>query len=148
MARSAEEQHRINRIIVKKWKAKCKHFITAPTFQDLITGLEEMVHYLVQCATKYKDCDIAPWHFVSDSCEQLFAFLCTGFHKGCQTNLSSASVVHGAARKNRCLELDAKGSHLVAHDVAHTRGKTLIPNPNQTRVYKGRDTRRHQPQET
>ena len=80
MARSAEEQHRINRIIVKKWKAKCKHFIMAPTFQDLITGLEGMVHYLVQCATKckYKDCDIAPWHFVSDSCEQLFAFLRTG----------------------------------------------------------------------
>ena len=74
----------------EKWKAKGKHFITAPTFQDLITGLEGMVHYLFQCATKYKDCDIAPWHFVSDSCEQLFAFLRTGFHKGRQTNLSSA----------------------------------------------------------
>ena len=41
---------------------------------------------------------------------------------------------------SRSLQLDKDGLHLMRHSVAHTRGKTLIPKPKETKVYCGKDT--------
>ena len=40
---------------------------------------------------------------------------------------------------SRSLQLDKDGLHLMRHSVAHTRGKTLIPKPKETKMFCGKD---------
>lgn len=125
-----------------KSKTVTKHFVTHPTYQDFITGIDGLICYLGLCATKYSDQPIVPWLITSDVCEQFFAFLRIGRYKGRRTNLSSLDVIQGAAKSNRNVELDSSGLHLLQHTVAHTRGKTLLPHSQETRVFYGRETSR------
>jgi hypothetical protein len=123
-----------------KWKAATKHIITTPTYEDMITGVEGLIMYMISNTTKFPQQPIVPWYFSSDSCKQTYAFLRTGRHKGRRANLSATDVMTGTARMNRSLELDKDGLHPMKHSVAHTRGKTLIPKPKETKVYCGKDT--------
>ena len=123
-----------------KGKAVTRHFITHPTYVDIITGIDGLILYLVTNTTQYPQQPIVPWYFNSDHCEQTYAFLRTGRHKGRRTNLSSMDVLQGTSRMNRSLELDRDGLHLLKHSTAHTRGRTLIPDPKETRIFFGKDT--------
>jgi hypothetical protein len=52
-----------------KWKAVTKHFITTPTYEDMITGVEGFIMYIILNTTKFPQQPIVPWYFNSDSCE-------------------------------------------------------------------------------
>jgi hypothetical protein len=86
-----------------KWKAVTKHFTTTPTYEDMITGVKGLIMYMILNTTKFPQQAIVPWYFSSDSCEQTYAFLRTGRHRGWRTNLSATDVMAGAARINRSL---------------------------------------------
>ena len=149
---SLTPEHRMTNISIARtvllvWREACckiksvsKHFLSHATFKDIISGTEGLIWYLVLCADDFKNQPIVPWYFTSDCCEQTFAFLRTGRHKGRRTNLSAADVLSGLNNCNRSLELDASGLHLLKPTVAHTRGKTLIPRPEETVIYHGYDT--------
>ena len=124
-------------------KAIGDHFLTRETFKDVIIGVEGLMWYLLMSQEKEMN-PIVPWFFSSDCCEQTFAWLRTGQHEGRRTNLDAYDILRGLRKRNRSLELDAAGNHLLEPTVAHTRGKTLIPKPNPTRVFCGKDTNRNE----
>ena len=122
-----------------KRKVLGKHFITKPTFDDVICSIDGLICYLL-LATEFPDAEIVPWLLSSDACEQLFAFLRTGRFCGRRTNLTALTVVQGMAKRNRNLTLDEEGFHMMEDTIAHTRGRSLIPNPKKEfSIYKGKD---------
>ena len=121
-----------------------KHFITKESYDDFICAADGLVLYIITLVTRYPDAPIVPWFFTSDGCEQLFGWLRTGFNAGRRSNLSNSTSVRGMSKKNRSLELDEEGLHLLEHTVAHTRGKPLIPCPEETKIFHGRDINIHQ----
>lgn len=117
-----------------------KHLLTKPTIDDVQCSLEGQMMYLVKLATEYKEGDVVPWFFTSDSCEQMFAFLRIGRHRGRRVQLDAASIIDGLNKANRSLELDADKEHFLDCEIAHTRGKALINSPLPSdRVYKGKE---------
>ena len=82
---------------------------------------------------------ITPWFLTSEPVEHLWAYLRIGRHSGRRTNLAAADVLHGMRKLNRTLTLDAAQQHLLQPTVSHTRGKTLIPHPEEEVLYYGKD---------
>ena len=150
--KSLTPEHRMTNISIVRtvliiWREACfknkavtRHFLSPATYNDIISGTDGMILYLVLCAVEFKNQPIVPWYFTSDGCEQTYSFLRTGRFKGRRTNLSEADALAGLKNCNRSLELDASGLHLLKPTVAHTRGKTLIPRPEETVIYHGYDT--------
>ena len=81
---------------------------------------------------------IIPWFLTSDPVEHLWAALRTGRYGGRRTNLTSNEVLQGARKLNRSITLVTAQNHLLEPTNAHTRGKTLIPYPEEERIYYGR----------
>ena len=61
-------------------------------------------------------------------------------HAGRRTNLDRLSVLQGAGKRNRSLELDGRGLHLLEDTVAHSKGKNLLPIKEKSVIYCGKDT--------
>ena len=72
----------------KKRKMVGKHFITIPTYKDLLTCCDGLLCYLIKCVTEYPDAFIMPWLVTSDPLEQVFGKVRTGESKGRQTKLT------------------------------------------------------------
>ena len=125
---------------MKSQKCVGMHFITLETYKDTICLLEGTILYILYIVIERPDCEIVPEFFTSDSCEQFYAALRTGRHRGRQTNLSYMDILEGAIKSNRTLSLDAEGFHLLKTTLAHTRGRTLIPRPSKKKTYLGKDT--------
>lgn len=119
------------------------HFITKQTYSDVTCAIEGLIMYIYKISVEYPDNDIVPWFFSSDPCEMAFAYMRTAHHMGRQTNLDGKDVCKGLERKNRSLALDTENIHLIEHDVAHTRGQSLIPDQKGCAhtVFKGRDVK-------
>ena len=50
-----------------KGNAVTKHFITTPTYEDMITGVEGLIMYMILNITKISPTTLCPWYFGSDS---------------------------------------------------------------------------------
>ena len=119
-----------------------KHFITPQTFKDLMCCLEGFILYIWNVHDNFPTADIVPWLYTSDPCEFLFAFCRIGRHKGRRTNLDMAEIGAGMEAKNRSLDFDREGLHLLDHEVAHARGRSLLKGSAKNAdivIYKGKD---------
>ena len=63
----------------------------------------------------------------SSHCEQAFAFFRSGRFLVRKTYLDSLSIVQGSYNMNMSLSLDEGIHHIFEDDVAHSRGKSMIP---------------------
>ena len=127
---------------LRKRKLLGKHFITKPSFDDMICSIDGLIMYTILLSTEFPEAELTPWFLTSDSCEQLFAFLRTGQHSGRRTNLTALAVILGMAKWNRTLTLDEEGLHMLGHTIAHTRGRSLHSQQdmkNTYPVFKGKD---------
>ena len=136
-----------SKAIIVLWREKLaalkcltRHFLTKQSFDDMVCTIDGLIWYIIISMERFPDCQIVPWYLSSDSCEQLFAFLRTGRHAGRRTNLDSLSVLQGAGKQNKSLDLDGNGVHLLAHSVAHSRGRSLLQTKEKPTIFLGKDT--------
>ena len=138
----------IVKTILTLWEEECRqqgtiknHFITMECFRDIITSCDGLILYICSLAKDNKNAEIVPWHITSEPNELLYAFLRTGVNEGRKKELDSLKVVQGMGKKNRSLELDMEGMHMLQNTVAHTRGKTLFHNieRDEEKIYVGGD---------
>ena len=93
-------------------KLKClgRHFMTNQTYKDMITDIDGLILYIIDCI-KY-EAEIFPWFLSSDS-----------------LSYSSHGFVQGAGKSNRNYAMDGEGLHLLDPTIAHTRGRRLLSQP-------------------
>ena len=126
-------------------KLKCLslHFITSQSYKDIICTIDGFILYFFKMSQEFPDGDIVPWYYTSDACELFFAFARIGRFLGRKTNLDADDANKGLENKNQSLILDYNNTHLLDHEVAHTRGHTLIPSQldKPAQINKGRDVK-------
>ena len=122
-------------------KLKClgRHFMTNHTFKDMMTAIDGLILYIIDCV-KY-EAEIVSWFLSSDSLEQLFSWLRVGRYEGRRTNLDYLTVVQGAGKSNQNYAMDEEGLHLLEPTIAHTRGGRLLSQPpdDEIIIYTGKD---------
>ena len=122
-------------------KLKClgRHFMTNQTFKDMMTAIDGLILYIIDCV-KY-EAEIVPWFLSSDSLEQLFSWLRVGRYEGRRTNLDYLTVVQGTGKSNQNYAMDGEGLHLLEPTIAHTRGQRLLSQPpdDEIIIYTGKD---------
>ena len=129
----------LRRESLQKLKCLGRHFMTNQTFKDMMTAIDGLILYIIDCV-KY-EAEIVPWFLSSDSLKQLFSWLRVGRYEGRRTNLDYLTVVQGAGKSNQNYAMDGEGLHLLEPTIPHTRGGRLLSQPpdDEIIIYTGKD---------
>ena len=112
--------------------------MTPQTFNHLLICIDGLCWYIIKSVHNPSQ-PLTPWFITSDPVEHLWSSVRVGRHSGRRTNITALDAMYEMRKLNRSLSLDAADEHLLAPTVAHTRGKTLIPYPNDEIIYYGKD---------